>query len=148
MISVKERQLIGNVSVDLEVAREDTSSPVRIVSPTTEITGDINYNDLKSNDDQELQFHEDFQIHQEDDSQGSMSGVIYNDDKIISNLKGVSTYEGFLENMDQQLSEIEAELVTIIRVSNLILDGVEKTNHFKVQQAMELLESIRGTRER
>ncbi|BBG99764.1 hypothetical protein Prudu_009561 [Prunus dulcis] len=33
-ISLKERQLIGNVTLDLEVVRDDAFSPVRIVSPT------------------------------------------------------------------------------------------------------------------
>ncbi|KAM2917097.1 hypothetical protein FF1_045938 [Malus domestica] len=40
-ISLKERQLIGNVSLDLGLVREDAFSPVRIVSPTTEVAEDL-----------------------------------------------------------------------------------------------------------
>ena len=49
-----------------------------------------------------------------------------------------------MEHIDQELSKIEAELVTILRVSTLVLDSKETPKNLKVQQTQEILESICG----
>lgn len=159
-VSLKERQLIGNVALDLEVAGEDASSPVRIVSPTTEATEDLvvtnefGSDDQKFNDDQELQSKTDNQAilpvdpQQEGLLEGFSPGVISVGDEISGSLRGISSFGGFLEHLDEQLNKIEAELDTVLRVSTLVLASEDKTKNFKVQQALELLESIRGIRQR
>ncbi|KAH9706204.1 Forkhead-associated domain-containing protein [Citrus sinensis] len=132
-ISVKETQLIGNVALDLEVDLEDPSGLVRIVSPKKRVQEekdedkDFDPNAPKPGDNgsQVLQFSDNSQasplVGEEMDCQGSV---------------------------DQQLNDIESELVTILNVSSLILDNKEKPKNVKVQQAMELLESVRGIRGR
>ncbi|KAH9770773.1 Forkhead-associated domain-containing protein [Citrus sinensis] len=127
-ISVKETQLIGNVALDLEVDLEDPSGLVRIVSPKKRVQEekdedkDFDPNAPKPGDNgsQVLQFSEASPlVGEEMDCQGSV---------------------------DQQLNDIESELVTILNVSSLILDNKEKPKNVKVQQAMELLESVRSIR--
>ncbi|XP_024928988.3 uncharacterized protein LOC107416198 isoform X2 [Ziziphus jujuba] len=158
-ISLKERQLIGNVAMDLEVPMEDSSSPVRIVSPTSEVTEDFVErkefvsNDLKSSEDQESQFYAEGQasLHadqEHEETQGPQLGVNLNGDDIMSSLKAVSSYKDLLAHLDQQLNKIEAELVTVLRVSTLVLDSEEGTKNVKVLQVVELLDSIRGIRQR
>lgn len=159
-ISTKERQLIGKVALDLEVVQGDASSPVRIVSPTTGATtedlittNESGSNDQKFTDNQELQASTGSQaslpvdqVHE--DLQGSLSGVISVGDEISSSLQGITSFGSFLEHLDEQLNKIEEELVTVLRFSTLVLDNVEKTKNFKVQQTLELLGSIRGIRQR
>lgn len=158
-ISLKESQLVGNVALDLEVGREDASSPVRIISPKQKVAEDLNEDRdfdpkvLELHDDHDLQlFAESRESHPVDkeaeDFQGSPSVGNWNEDDVISSLSGISSFENFLEHMDQQLNKIEAELVTILRVSTLVLDSKEKTENFKVQQTVELLENIHGIRKR
>ncbi|PON73077.1 forkhead-associated domain protein [Trema orientale] len=158
-ISMKERQLIGNVALDLEVIHEDASSPVRIVSPTAEGSEDMvateesESNDQKFNDNQELQSSTDTEAslpvdQEQGDLQGSLPGVMSVGDETSSSLRGLTSFGDFLQHLDEQLNKIEEELLTVLRVSTLVLDNEEKTNNFKVQQAQDLLESIRGIRQR
>ncbi|KAL5582575.1 hypothetical protein UlMin_015017 [Ulmus minor] len=158
-ISLKERQLIGSVALDLDVGREDASNPVRIVSPNREVTGhlkdskDFSSNDLKLSDNQGLQSSADSEAslpvdQEQEDLQQSLPGIASNGDEIMSGLKGITSYEGFLEHLDGQLNKIEAELVTILRVSTLVLGSEEKTKNFKVQLTLELLDSISEIRQR
>uniref|UniRef100_A0A7N2MCZ5 Uncharacterized protein n=1 Tax=Quercus lobata TaxID=97700 RepID=A0A7N2MCZ5_QUELO len=83
-----------------------------------------------------------------EDIQASLSVGIWNDNDLIHGLSGISSYDEFLEHIDQELSKIEAELVTILRVSTLVLDSKETPKNSKVQQTQELLESICGIRKR
>lgn len=145
--------------MDLEVVREDASSPVRIVSPTPEVAEDLDEsteyvpNDLKLSDKEErpllakdqasLPVEPEGEVLQEPIKRGD-----WNEDKIISSLKGITSFENFLEHLDHQLNTIEAELVTILRISTLVVDSQEKSKNFKVQQTMELLESVSGIRQR
>jgi hypothetical protein len=71
-----------------------------------------------------------------------------NEESIIRGLKDVSSYEDFLEHLDVKLNKIESELVTILNVSALVLNDNEKPNNFKVQQTIELLESVRAIRQK
>lgn len=64
----------------------------------------------------------------------------------INSLRGISSFHGFLENLDQQLNNIEVELVTFLNISSIFLDGKGKPSNLQVQQATELLERIRGIR--
>ncbi|TXG54553.1 hypothetical protein EZV62_019809 [Acer yangbiense] len=82
------------------------------------------------------------------DCQGSLGVEIGVEENTISSLRGISSFYSFLEHLDQQLNNIEEELVTILNVSTLILNDKEKPKNLKVQQAIELLESIRGIREK
>lgn len=146
--------------MDLEVVSEDASTPVRIVSPTPKATEnvigneDFTSNDQKFCDDQELQSGtEDSEAslpvdQEQEDLEGSLPGTVSSEDEVMSSLKGITSFGSFLGHLDEQLNIIEAELVTVLRVSTLILDGEAKTKNFRVQQTLELLESIRGIRQR
>ncbi|KAL9422981.1 hypothetical protein AB3S75_035129 [Citrus x aurantiifolia] len=155
-ISVKETQLIGNVALDLEVDLEDPSGLVRIVSPKKRVQEekdedkDFDPNAPKPGDNgsQVLQFSEASPlVGEEMDCQGSVGLYIDTEDNKTNSWREISSFSGFLENLDQQLNDIESELVTILNVSSLLLDNKEKPKNVKVQQAMELLESVRSIRE-
>ena len=158
-ISLKESQLVGNVALDLEVGNENAPSPVRIVAPKQENKEDLNENKevephvLGLDGQQDLQLcseiEESLPVGKEaEDIQASLSVGIWNDNDLISGLSGISSYDEFLEHIDQELRKIEAELVTILRVSTLVLDSKETPKNSKVQQTQELLESICGIRKR
>ncbi|XP_062152825.1 uncharacterized protein LOC133861124 isoform X3 [Alnus glutinosa] len=158
-VSLNESQLVGNVSLDLEVGREDAPSPVRIISPKQENTEDLNENKEFEPNMLELDGTEDLQLHSEgqenlpvdkeaEDLEASPSVGIQNEDDSVSSLNGISSYEDFLEHLDKDLSNIEAELLTILRVSTLILDSNETGKNSRVQETLELLEGIHGIRKR
>lgn len=154
-ISLKEGQLIGNVSLDLEVVREDAFSPVRIVSPAAEVAENLEVgkefvsNDLK----EETPLLKDNQASlpvepEGEDLREPLNRGAWNEDETISSLKGITSFDSFLEHLDHQLKKIEAELITILRISTLVVDSQEKSRNFKVQKTMELLDSVSGVRER
>lgn len=155
-ISVKESQLINNVSLDLEVGGEDALSSVRIVSPkeeTTENSNENEYFDFRPSEvgkGQEEQFLTDNQasvlLNSEDIQQGNVNVGIWDKDDMIGSLQQISSYQSFLEHLDQQLSKIEGELVAVLRLSTLILENEEKPKNSKLQQTMDILESVRGIR--
>lgn len=155
-ISVKESQIISNVSLDLEVGGEDALSPVRIVSPkeeTTENSNENEYFDFRPSEvgkGQEEQFLTDNQasvlLNSEDIQQGNVNVGIWDKDDMIGSLQQISSYQSFLEHLDQQLSKIEGELVAVLRLSTLILENEEKPKNSKLQQTMDILESVRGIR--
>lgn len=158
-ISLKESQLVGNVGLDLEVGNENAPSPVRIITPKQENKEDLNENKEVEPHVLELDGQQDLQLCSEieeslpvgkepEDIHASLSVGIWNDNDLISGLSGISSYDEFLEHIDQELSKIEAELVTILRVSTLVLDSKETPKNSKVQQTQELLESICGIRKR
>ena len=158
-ISLKESQLVGNVGLDLEVGNENAPSPVRIITPKQENKEDLNENIEVEPHVLELDGQQDLQLCSEieeslpfgkdpEDIQASLSVGIWNDNDLISGLSGISSYDEYLEHIDQELSKIEAELVTILRVSTLVLDSKETPKNSKVQQTQELLESICGIRKR
>ncbi|KAM4094943.1 hypothetical protein ACB094_06G233000 [Castanea mollissima] len=143
-ISLKESQLVGNVALDFEVGNENAPSPVRIITPMQENKEDLNENVEVEPHVLELDGQQDLQLCSEiqeslpvgkepEDIQASLSVGIWDDNDPISGLK---------------LSKIEAELVTVLRVSTLVLDSKETPKNSKVQQTQELLESICGIRKR
>ncbi|KAL4622248.1 hypothetical protein ACB092_06G283700 [Castanea dentata] len=158
-ISLKESQLVGNVALDFEVGNENAPSPVRIITPKQENKEDLNENvevephvlELDGQQDLQLcsEIEESLPVSKEpEDIQASLSVGIWDDNDPISDLSGISSYDEFLEHIDQELSKIEAELVTVLRVSTLVLDSKETPKNSKVQQTQELLESICGIRKR
>ncbi|KAA8524154.1 hypothetical protein F0562_010415 [Nyssa sinensis] len=155
-ISLKETQLIGNVALDLDLGKEDASSPVRIVSPREEVTGNLNKTeDFDPNaqtvcEDQELQVHAtDIPIGNElNNLEDSLTGDIWNEGNMVSSLKEISSYKDFLEHLDQQLNRIEAELLTVLRLSTLVLEAEEKPKNWKLQETEEILEDVRRIRGR
>ncbi|XP_048434363.1 uncharacterized protein LOC103947517 isoform X1 [Pyrus x bretschneideri] len=153
-ISLKERQLIGNVSLDLGLVREDAFSPVRIVSPTTEVAEDLKESkEFVPNDlNKEMPLPKDNQEGSPVEPEGEdlrerLNKGAWNEDETISSLKGITSFESFLEHLDYQLNKIEAELITILRISTLVVDSQEKSKKFKVQKTMELLDSVSGVRQ-
>ncbi|KAK1275630.1 hypothetical protein QJS04_geneDACA000787 [Acorus gramineus] len=86
--------------------------------------------------------------HLEGDQQDVSSEVRILSDGKIHELQGVSSYEEFLEHIDQQLQEIETYMSTTLNLSTLVMDLEEKQKNTKVQQMVEILNDLRGTRER
>lgn len=67
---------------------------------------------------------------------------------LASSLNELSSYEDFVEHLDQQLNNIEAELKTFLRFSNMILEGEGTSIYLKLQQATEILEGVSRIRRR
>ena len=135
--------------MNVEDMAEDASSPVRIIAPKEEVQKDF----IKDDSDPNMMNFNDIQGNQLDDKeaenlQGSLSNGSWNEDNVASNLSEISSYEDLMEHIDQKLGEIEAELVTVSNVSTLALDSEERPKNSRLQQTMELLESIRGIRQR
>ncbi|XP_055807584.1 uncharacterized protein LOC129876235 isoform X2 [Solanum dulcamara] len=158
-ISMREKQLIGNVALDLEIAIDDAPSPVRIVSPkddnadNSDENEDFDQETIKLDDSQESQAPYDGNADLKTDNElknleASTSGNISKEADRIHSLKGVSSYEEFLEHIDQQLRDIEVELVTFLRFSSLILESKDKLENSKVQQALDVLEGVHQLRGR
>ncbi|KAL4568665.1 hypothetical protein LXL04_024280 [Taraxacum kok-saghyz] len=105
-ISIREQQLVvGTVSQDLETEREDDTATVQVMSPPSESSNGISENDLINcnNDDQELQ-----------DKTAKLEA---------NNLKEyLTSYEDFLDLINQQLNKIETELMTAVKFSSLVLE--------------------------
>ncbi|XP_027941956.1 uncharacterized protein LOC114195628 [Vigna unguiculata] len=157
-ISLKESQLIGNVNVNIEDTINDASSPVRIIAPKEEVQNDFSKDDsdpetMDFDNIQNVQLSIESEGNSLDDKeiqnlQESLSVGSSNEDSIARNLSEISSYEDFMERIDKKLSEIEAELVTVLNVSTLVLDNEERPNNSRLQQTIELLESIHGIRQR
>ncbi|CAN1161435.1 hypothetical protein LINPERPRIM_LOCUS1737 [Linum perenne] len=145
-ISSKESQLIGNLGSDLDVdSEEDSSGPVRVVSPKTKEFPDDSDSTNKEKTSTDMQ---DLQSCVDGDSNPRYPNPgISNEDRVNNGLSGMSSYYEFLEQTDIQLSKIEAQLVTILKVSALLLNDEEKPENLKVKQTKELLVSIHGIRQ-
>ncbi|KAK9037509.1 hypothetical protein V6N11_022418 [Hibiscus sabdariffa] len=155
VINVKETQLIGNIASDSEIGEEEDSSPVRVVSPKEQAETDKNNSKdfgvddaLTASEDQNLLLHADDLVEQPANEElEEDQAYAFNGDNKNGILAAISTYEDFLEHVDQQLKNIEQELLTILNVSTLLLDD-EKPKNVKVRQTTELLESILDLRQR
>ncbi|KAI4306008.1 hypothetical protein L6164_029327 [Bauhinia variegata] len=151
-ISLKESQLLGHVSANIEDNTDENSSPVRIVAPKEEVREDFTEDDfdtdaMKFSDTQDDIGSQGNPL-DEYNAQESLSTNSWNEDNAGRGLREMPSFDSFMENIDQQLSEIEAELVTVLKISTMVLDNEEKPKNSKVQRTMELLESIHGIRER
>ncbi|XP_077250943.1 forkhead-associated domain protein [Tasmannia lanceolata] len=144
-ITVKETQLIGSVDLDLGAKGEDTSYPIRIISPkedTTEESKETEAFDpvaMKYDENHEQDFVVDWQ---EENIKGALGMGTWNGEDTIKRLKGISSYDNFLQHLDQQFHEIEVELITILRFSTLVLESNEKQKNSKLQQIAEFLEDV------
>lgn len=160
-LSVKETQLIGNVALDLQVSREDMSRPIRIVSPKEDTAEDSKETKLLEPDgikyglEEELHFQrecpENVSLdynHQQKDNGGALSMATLVENEKIQSLKGISSYEDFLESLDRQFHEIEVELATILKLSTLVMENDQLQNNLKVQQTSEILEDVHNIREK
>lgn len=157
-ISLKESQLVGNVTMNIEDTTQDDSSPVRIVAPKEEVLKDSLNDDsdstkMKFNDIQDVKISLESQENPLDDKEidnllKSLSADTGNENSIPSSLTKISSYEEFMEHIDQKLSEIETELVSVLNVSVLVLDSEERPKNFRWKQTTELLESIHDIRQR
>ncbi|EEF28310.1 uncharacterized protein LOC8278119 [Ricinus communis] len=153
-ISIKESLLIGNIALDLENDSKDASGPVRIISPKEGIVDDKDEDKYFSSvpngsSNQDLQLYSDDEASRQADKElGSLSNDVGIEDSMVTGLVGISSYEDFLEHLDLQLNRIEAELVTILNVSALVINDEDKPKNSKVQQTIELLDSVRSIRNR
>lgn len=144
--------------MNIEDTIEDDSSPVRIVAPKEEVLKDFTKDDsepdmMKLGDIQDVQLSSESQGNLLDDKetgnlQGSLKTSSWNENNIPRSLSEISSYEDFMERIDQKLREIEAELVTVLNVSTLVLDSTERPKNSRLQQTMELLETIHGIRQK
>lgn len=158
VISLKESQLVGNVTMNMEDTTEDASSLVRIVAPKEEVLkdspkDDSDLNMMKFGDIQDMQISSESQENPPDDTETenllrSLKTATGNENNIPNSLSEISSYEDFMEHIDQKLHEIETELVAFLNVSVLVLDSEERPKNSRWQQTMELLESIHGIRQR
>ncbi|KAK1320080.1 hypothetical protein QJS10_CPA03g00702 [Acorus calamus] len=152
-ISVKETQLIGHVASHLEGDQQDVSSEVRILSVNETPENNSEEPAVSESTMEAMTEHEKHQIEQPIDGQQQEpewalhASNLYDDGK-IHELQGASSYEEFLEHIDQQLQEIETYMSTTLNLSTLVMDLEEKQKNTKVQQMVEILNDLRGTTER
>lgn len=69
-------------------------------------------------------------------------------ENLANNLNGISSYKDFLQHVDRTLQQVESDLVTFLRVSNLILESEQKQTSARMQQTLALLEDICSIRQR
>ncbi|KAL5716398.1 hypothetical protein ACHQM5_018098 [Ranunculus cassubicifolius] len=156
-ITLKETQLIGNVSSGVEDVQEDISSNVRIISPkesNANINQDQENEPSENGGDHMVRFLEESDanapmIHENEDVEDDSLGMnILNEAELVKSLKDMSSYEGFLLHLDKQLNQVEDELNTFLKLSTLVLESGEKLKNSKVLQAHEILENVQKTRSR
>ncbi|KAL2245596.1 UNVERIFIED_CONTAM: hypothetical protein Sindi_2827800, partial [Sesamum indicum] len=158
-ITMKESLLISNMALDLEVSEIKAPTPIRIVSPVegsqndTDDSQHLCMNNLEFPEDQELQVFSDSQgdIHAENELTNHEKSFIEKKSTgpdSVQSPRDISTFEEFMDHLDQQLNKIEEELETCVRFSNVLLERKEKPEYSKVQHAIEILEGVRHTRER
>lgn len=148
-ISLRERQLVGTVALNLEIEREDAAAEVRVVSPPSEslgVDGSSEKDLLNSGDDQELQ---DITYNMPTKHEtNNLEGCLQVNNDLISSLTGLTSYEDFLDRIDQHLNKVEAEVITVVKFSTLILESEETPANVKLQQLMEILDAVRHVRQR
>lgn len=158
-ISIKESQLIGNVATDLEVGNNNMSNPVHIVSPKRDILEVVHKKESSDPDDSEHGERTDLGAslspegnlafdNNADHFEETISGSRNIENHVVDRLNRFSSFDDFLEGLDEQLKKIEEELATISKVSTFILDIKEDRQNIRMQQIIELVESVRDIRER
>ncbi|WOG91815.1 hypothetical protein DCAR_0311069 [Daucus carota subsp. sativus] len=158
-ISLKENQLVNAVTADVNVGKEVSSHDIHIVPPKEEIIVDtvesegLDMNFLELRNESLSQVHPDCQAEQSStsdtkDPEGTLIMNRQSETTSGSSLREISSYENFLEHLDQQLNNIEEELDTFLRFSNIILEGEGTSINLKLQQAGEILEGVSQIRKR
>ncbi|PKU69802.1 hypothetical protein MA16_Dca023621 [Dendrobium catenatum] len=157
VISLKETQLIGNVTLFPEINKGDSGQEIRIISPKNIIDKDEKTTDIydfehtKPCDEEgtetlkqetKLSFDQELQNCEEDviGTQGSGS--------MMSDLRAISSYEEFLEHIDGQLRQAELDICNFLRLSTMIWESKQKKMNLKVQHISDILDHVRSTRER
>lgn len=158
-ISLMENQLVNAITVDVDVGKEVSSHEVHIIPPKEESIVntveseelDMNFQALRN----EWLSHVDPDCQEEQsshsdtkDPEGTLTMNHQSEAAWASSLKEISSYEDFLEHLDQQLNNIEAELDTFLRFSNMILEGEGTSINLKLHQAGEILEGVSRIRRR
>ncbi|KAD4982897.1 hypothetical protein E3N88_19568 [Mikania micrantha] len=106
-ISLRERQLVETVSLDLEIEKEDAESPIRLMSPSSEnLEMDENFEKdfLNTNDDHEPQERTTYEMSTEHETNNLEEFLpvhhgIDNNDDLISSLNGLTSYVDFLDRV-------------------------------------------------
>lgn len=158
-ISIKESQLIGNVAADLEVGSNNMSNPVHIVSPKQDILEVVHKKESFDPDISEKGERIDLDAslrpvgnlafdNNADHIEEPISASANIENHVVDRSNRISSFNDFLEGIDEQLKKIEEELMTISRVSSIILDIKENQKNIRMQQLIELIESVRDIRER
>ncbi|KAL3754824.1 hypothetical protein ACJRO7_001991 [Eucalyptus globulus] len=158
-ISIKESQLIGNVAADLEVGSNNMSNPVHIVSPKQDILEVVHKKESFDPDISEKGERIDLDAslrpvgnlafdNNADHIEEPISASANIENHVVDRSNRISSFNDFLEGIDEQLKKIEEELMTISRVSSIILDIKENRKNIRMQQLIELIESVRDIRER
>lgn len=138
------------------MASEDGSSPIRIASSEQEAKEESEETDFQSKD-VNLHEYQDLQpsaaedhasIANDREQEAPPCSDLGSEDEIVNSMKGASSYEDFMENLDKQLNIIEDELDAVLRVSTVLLDGEDKQKNLRVQQIVELQDSIQLIRKR
>ncbi|KAK6919754.1 hypothetical protein RJ641_015658 [Dillenia turbinata] len=150
-ISVKETELMSNFAVDPEIGRENSSSPVRIISPKEDAVKSFkenaHINSLEIDGNIELDFSGWSRTSLTSDNSIKCSAEEtseennWSESHLIHTMKGFSSYLDFLKHLDQQLTKIEVEVIAVLRFSILVLKAEEEPNNPRVQQVKEILES-------
>lgn len=158
-ISIKESQLIGNVAADLEVGSNNMSNPVHIVSPKQDILEVVHKKESFDPDISEKGERIDLDAslrpvgnlafdNNADHIEEPISASANIENHVVDRSNRISSFNDFLEGIDEQLKKIEEELMTISKVSSIILDIKENRKNIRMQQLIELIESVRDIRER
>ncbi|CAH9100217.1 unnamed protein product [Cuscuta europaea] len=153
-ISMRETQLIGNASLELEVIAENIPSVVRIVSVSENDCNNSEGNEVHIREDvevcnpQELQHLNHSVADPEADNEASASGNMWSEADSLDSLNGISSYEHFVEHINLELKKIEDEVVAVLRYAGLVIESKEKLENLKIQQLLDILDSIQHIRER
>ncbi|KAK8938182.1 hypothetical protein KSP40_PGU006558 [Platanthera guangdongensis] len=120
-ISLKETQLIGNVSLFPVINKEDSSPEIRIISPKSSFGTDAMKSEIL--DPQHAEVCDEHDL----DSVEHETRVFYNhgeeittsarvSDGMMSNLRAISSYEDFLKNLDEQLRQVESDICKFFKI--------------------------------
>ncbi|GAB2223251.1 hypothetical protein Droror1_Dr00017389 [Drosera rotundifolia] len=154
-ISIKESQLMGKISSDLEFEGHDETNPVWIISPKQDFPGsadavDSNISNLNGDGSVGLpDSPTDVSVDNEVQDLVELNSMSLLDrNEILHGLEGISSYKELLEHLDRKFDEIEAELATTLRLSKLMIEEGEEADNSKMQLSLEILEKVRDIRGR
>uniref|UniRef100_A0A1D1Z491 Type II inositol 3,4-bisphosphate 4-phosphatase n=1 Tax=Anthurium amnicola TaxID=1678845 RepID=A0A1D1Z491_9ARAE len=156
-ISLKETQLIGNLTVLSVVNAADADQPIHIISPRDDVddgskeSGFVDSSILKLGEIEEMESHN-FQA----DIPGETLRTVYEEARIsyvdgtdkMNFLKDISSFDNFLEHIDGHLREIETDIVTLVKLSTLVMENEQQQKSLKDQQALQVLKDICSIRRR
>ncbi|XP_020591492.1 uncharacterized protein LOC110032260 [Phalaenopsis equestris] len=154
-ISLKETELIGNVTLFPVINNEDSAQETRIIFPKNIIendamTGNHDFKYTKTCEEEDIKnmkhekslplYHE--QLNYEEvaiDTQVSDN---------MSDFRTISSYEDFLEHVDGLLKQAELATCDFIRLSTIFLESKQRQMNPNLQQISDILDLVRRTRGR